>query len=216
MTTRERASLFLDSVVGSSGCSDTVATWDRVERLLVPSTRPLRLSGRTSDARLGERDNWREDGRDRALFAEAGRPSANGVPLVSTERDLRCPRACCDSPPRAAAAAIPAPPLPLAFLFATVASSKRSRFRLGESGTAGASSCGGRNWASTFEVALLVLSAGDADSVSNVARWYRRSDDSGNACTRSSGRSCWWASGCSGDDDGGVGSAPAAVGAIVP
>jgi hypothetical protein len=34
MTTRDRASLFLDSVVGSSGCSGTVATCDRVERLL--------------------------------------------------------------------------------------------------------------------------------------------------------------------------------------
>jgi hypothetical protein len=205
ITTFDKASLFLDSVVGSSGCVETVATCDRVERLLWPSGTPLRLMGRVSDERLGERDNWREAGRDGAPFAEAGLDSVNGDGLVSKDRDLRWAKDDCDSVPRATAAAIPAPPFPLAFLFAIVASSKISRFRFGESGAV----CDGRNWASV----IAAPSSFGASRAGIAACLCRRGDESGSACTRSAGS---WASGCSGDGEGGVGKVSAAEGAIVP
>jgi hypothetical protein len=107
MITLDKASLFLDSAVGSSGCSGTVATCDRVERLFCPSGIPLRLSGRISDETLGERDSWRETGRERAPFAEGGLESVNGEGLVSKDRDLRWAKDDCDSFPRATAAALP-------------------------------------------------------------------------------------------------------------
>jgi hypothetical protein len=144
MTTLDKASLFLDSVVASSGWSGTVATWDRFERLLCASN-PLRLEGRMSEEILGERDSCREPGRDSALFAEGGLESGNGEVLVSMERNWRWPSGGWDSVPRAAAAAIPAPPFPLASLLEIVASSKMSRFRFGEPGVACASSCGCKN-----------------------------------------------------------------------
>jgi hypothetical protein len=87
MTTRDRASLFLDDVVGSSSsCRDTVATCDKLDRLLELSKTPLRLSGLASDDMLGERDNGRGAGRGKAPFAEGGLAS------VSKEIDFRCPR----------------------------------------------------------------------------------------------------------------------------
>jgi hypothetical protein len=127
MTTRESASLFLDSVVGSSGCSETVATRDRFERLFCPSSVSLRLSGLVSEDTLGDRESWRGE-------------------------DLRWLKTCCDSPllaAAAAAAATPSPPLLRAFFFAAVASSNKSLLRTGDLGAASAWCSGARNWADT-------------------------------------------------------------------
>jgi hypothetical protein len=87
MTTFTSASLFLDSVVGSSGCRGTVATCDRFERLLCASGWPLWLNGRVSEERLGDRESWRELGRDSAPDAEGGLESGNGEALMSMESD---------------------------------------------------------------------------------------------------------------------------------
>ena len=88
MITRERASLFLDSVVGSSDWRGTVATCERFERLPCTSV-PLRLRGRVSEDILGERDNWRELVRDRVPLAEGGLMSGKGEALVSVDSDFR-------------------------------------------------------------------------------------------------------------------------------
>jgi hypothetical protein len=67
MTTRDKASLFLVSVVGSSDCNDTVSTRESVERFDGPSERPFLLSGRVSEDILGDRESVRDGGRVRAL-----------------------------------------------------------------------------------------------------------------------------------------------------
>lgn len=87
-----------------------------------------------SELTLGERDSWRDTGRDNVPCADEGRDSGNCDAFESIEVDLRWAYERWGSVARAAAAAIPPPPLPLAFLFARVASSNRSRFRLGDFG----------------------------------------------------------------------------------
>lgn len=93
MTTRDRASLFLDSVVGSSGCSGTVATWDKVDRFVWLSGAPFLLRGRTSDEILGDLEYGRVDGRANAC-AEGGLESGPGSVLVSMDSDFRWPKEC--------------------------------------------------------------------------------------------------------------------------
>jgi len=87
MTIFTSASLFRDSVVGSSGCIGTVATCDRLERLLCASGKPLRLIGLASDDTLGDRDNGLELERERAPCADDGRESGYGAVLKSIESD---------------------------------------------------------------------------------------------------------------------------------
>lgn len=145
MTTLERASLFLDSVVGSSGCREIVSTRERFERLPWASAASLRLSGLVSELMLGDRDSWRDDGRGRGPCADDGRESGNGDDVESIEMDFRWAYGRGPSVARAAAAATAPPPLPLAFLFAIVASSKRSRLRLGDFGAICELGTGGRN-----------------------------------------------------------------------
>lgn len=92
MTTRDRASLFLDSVVGSSGCSGTVATWDKVDRFVWLSGAPFLLRGRESDEMLGDLECVRDIGRANA-WAEGGRESEPpGSTLVSMDIELRRPK----------------------------------------------------------------------------------------------------------------------------
>jgi hypothetical protein len=178
MTTRESASLFLDSVVGSSGCSDIVATRDRFERLFCPSSVSLRLSGLISDDTLGDRESWRDEGRDNPC-ADDGRLSENGAPLASIE-DLRRLYPCCDSLPRAAAAATPSPPLLRAFFLAAAASSNKSRLRTGDLGAASVWCSGARNWANG-------ASGGGGESDRGRGTCELKScDERGRACTWSS------------------------------
>jgi hypothetical protein len=90
MTTRDNASLFLDSVVGSSGCNETVATCERPERLACPSGTPFRLSGRMSEDMLGDLESRRDGGRVSMPFADSGRMSGIGVSFESMDMDFRC------------------------------------------------------------------------------------------------------------------------------
>lgn len=95
ITTRDNASLFLDSVVCSSDC---VATCDNADRFGCDSGAPFLLKGRVSEDILGDRESGRDSGRDRAFAeggrdkacAEGGRDSECDVCFVSMERDLRC------------------------------------------------------------------------------------------------------------------------------
>jgi hypothetical protein len=90
MTTRDSASLFLDSVVGSSGCNETVATCERPERLACPSGTPFRLSGRMSEDILGDLESLRDGGRESMPFADDGLVSGIGVTFESMDMDLIC------------------------------------------------------------------------------------------------------------------------------
>ena len=183
MTTRESASLFLDSVVGSSDCIDeTVATRDKFERLpCCPSSVSLRLSGRPSETTLGDLESWREAGRDNPC-ADAGRPSANGPPLAASNDELRRPKTCCASLPLAAAAATPSPPLLRAFFFAAVASSNRSLLRTGgELGTARAWCSGARNCACCTTAPSPSSSKGGGESGGRGTCALSRCDESGSA-----------------------------------
>jgi hypothetical protein len=145
ITTFVSASLFLDSIVGSSGCDEIVSTRDRFERFPCASAVSFRLSGLISAVMLGDRESWRDDGRDKGACADGGRESGCGETLESIDIDFRCTYGRCDSFARAAAAAMPSPPLPLAFLFAIVASSNRSRLRLGDFGAPWTVCSGGKN-----------------------------------------------------------------------
>lgn len=144
ITTLVSASLFLDSVVGSSGCKEIVSTRDSCERLPGASAVSFLLSGLISEVMLGDRDSCRDAGRGKMLCADDGRESGNGVVFKSIELDLRSEYGRCDSVARAAAAATPCPPLPFAFLLASVASSNKSRLRLGDLGAMRFSCSGGR------------------------------------------------------------------------
>ena len=88
MTTLLRASLFLDSVACPSDWRDSVATCDRLERLLGASKKPFRLDGLMSDEILGERESGREEDRCSVLLADEGLQSVKGDVLVSLESDL--------------------------------------------------------------------------------------------------------------------------------
>jgi hypothetical protein len=95
MTTFTSASLFRDSVVGSSGCRGTVATWDKLDRLACDSGWPFRLSGLVSDERLGDRESWRDVGRDRWSEAEGCLDPEKDEAFVSIESDdFRCVYGC--------------------------------------------------------------------------------------------------------------------------
>jgi hypothetical protein len=168
MTTFVKASLFLDSVVGSSGCSEMVETRDRFDRLFCDSDNPFRLSGLTSVEMLGERDNGLEAGRDVVPFADGGRKSGWGEVFISIESDFRCPAELWDSVPRAAAAAMLMPPFAFAFLLAIVATSNMSRLRLGDPEPEVSLSVVGKNWASTPMESVL-LKAGDVGKRSTAA-----------------------------------------------
>lgn len=90
MTTLDSASLFRVSTVGFSGCSGTVATWERAERFAWPSTVPFLLRGRISEDILGDLDSCRGGGRVSTPFAELGLESGNGAAFVSIDKDFRC------------------------------------------------------------------------------------------------------------------------------
>ena len=175
ITTRDRASLFLDSVVGSSVCKGIVSTCDNVERFVWPSDTPFLLRGRMSEEMLGELENVRDDGRASAC-AEGGLESGYGSAFVSIESDFRWPNDCWLSwaLAAAAAAAIPSPPLLLAFFRFNSASSKISRFRFGETGVDSGVYVGGRNCGSMFVGGSAALKAGDAGAIEAMDGLYSR------------------------------------------
>jgi hypothetical protein len=84
---------------------------------------------------------------------------------------------------------MPSPPLLLAFFRANSASSKISRFLLGETGACSEVYVGGRNCGSIVVNGSAVLNAGEAGNAAVVESLHSRSDDRGKACTLSSGRS---------------------------
>jgi hypothetical protein len=221
-TTRVSASLFLLSIVSSSGCRGTVSTLESVERLVWVSPRLFR-SGWVSEETLGdleERESGRDGGRASAPPADAGRMSVKeGMDLVSMDRDRWCARGRCKSAafPAAAAAETPWPPFLFAFFCFWVASSQMSSLRLGEAGFGGAvvaTNGDGRNCASLALEGSVARSAGETggNKVAPLGR-CRRSDDSGRACAINSGNP---PSTSSGSEDGGVGITPCTPGEIVP
>lgn len=87
MTTLTSASLFRDSVVGSSGLMGTVATWERLDRLVCASGGPLRLIGLASEEMLGDRDSGRELECGRGPDEDDGLESGKGEALLSMDND---------------------------------------------------------------------------------------------------------------------------------
>ena len=84
---------------------------------------------------------------------------------------------------------MPSPPLLLAFFRACAASSKISRFLLGEIGGCSEVYVGGRKCGSIVVNGSAALNAGEAGNSVAVTSLHSRSDERGKAYTLSSGRS---------------------------
>lgn len=143
---------------------------------------------------LDDLESGLDDGRANA-WAEGGLESENVGAFVSTESDLRWPRARWPSWALAAAAAIPSPPLLLIFLRACAASWKMSRVRFGERRAWSEERyVGGRNCGSMSKAEVDVeVKVGEAGRRMRPEGLCRSADDSGSACTLSSGKR--WPSG---------------------